>query len=312
MRREFYNLNDTLKISHLVVNGCSFTYGQGIENPIQDAWPSIVARELGVPLINLAIPGQGNPPIQRRTLDYFYKDLYNHNNPFYIHAYSQSARQEVYIYKRHEQVIQDYRLLDSSGDGPYISQLEKEIVIQSDDYKYILLEKGKFHIWATINGLLDSYNINHMSTDYMPDANGEVSEWMHKHEYSLMTEIETHPSKLTNFNIVTTEIPKLPCSHETKEGHAFLAEYVLSEIKLRYKTIEVTDREHAKMHDMLVLPPNVQKDLEQMIEKGNSLVEMVRHYPNDWTRNIYYLNELGLDLSTQDWMGKPTTHRHIT
>ena len=117
MRGEFYNLNDTLKISHLVVNGCSYTYGQGIENPLRDAWPSIVARELGVPLINLGIPGQGNPPIQRRTFDYFFQDLYNHNNPFYIHAYTKSARQELYIHRngRH-QLEQDYCLLDSSGD----------------------------------------------------------------------------------------------------------------------------------------------------------------------------------------------------
>ncbi len=304
MRREFYNLNDTLKISHLVVNGCSYTYGQGIENPLRDAWPSIVARELGVPLINLAIPGQGNPPIQRRTLDYFYKDLYNNNNPFYIHAYSQSARQEVYIHKHEGKEIQDYCLLDGTSDKTKISPLEKETLIQSDDYKYRLLEKEKFYIWASINALLDSYNINHMSTNYMPQADSEIYQWMHKHEYSLLTEIETHPSKLRNFNVVTKHIEKTPCLHETEEGNQAVADYVLSEFRRRYETIEVTEHEHAKMHDILVLPPSIQKKLEQIIKGETPPEEETRYYPTDWSRNIYYLNELELDLSTKNWMGK--------
>ena len=306
MRGEFYNLNDTLKISHLVVNGCSYTYGQGIENPLRDAWPSIVARELGVPLINLGIPGQGNPPIQRRTFDYFFQDLYNHNNPFYIHAYTQSARQELYIHRngRH-QLEQDYCLLDSSGDISIITTLEKEALIQSDDYHYYLLEKQKFHIWASINALLDSYNINHMSTNYMPQSDPDIRGWLDKNAYSLLTEIETHPSKVRNFNMVTDGIKKTPCLHETEEGHQIIADYVLSEIKIRYKTVEVIGLDHAKLNDILIHSPHSTKIKNSHIENGETLREMIRHYPREWARNIYYLQEMGIELTETNWMGKP-------
>ena len=305
MRREFYNLNDTLKISHLVVNGCSYTYGQGIENPLRDGWASIVARELGVPLINLAIPGQGNGPIQRRTFDYFFQDLYNDNNPFYIHAYSQSGRQEIYLHKNGRgDTIQDYCLLDSSDDRTKISGLEKEALIQSDEYHYYLLEKQKFHIWAGINGVLDSYNINHFSTDYMPQTDGIISKWVEKQVYTLFTEIETHPSKIRNFNMVTDGIEKTKCLHETEEGHQAVADYTLSEIRRRYKTIEVTEHKHAKLHDILIHSPQSEKIKKGRIEAGWSFEKQVLDYPKDYARNIYYLDEVGLDW--RKWASPPS------
>ena len=294
MRREFYSLNKTLEISHLVVNGCSYTYGQGIDNPIKDAWASIVARELGVPLVNLARPGQGNSPIQRRTLEYFFKDLYNYNNPFYIHAYSQSARQEIYVSTDGVgNITQSYVLLDSSAKDN-ITEQEKEVLIHSDSYKYRLLEKGKWEIWASINAILDTYNVNHFSTNYMPQTDGDIREWMETNFFSLKSEVDTHPSRLQDFNGITMDLVKTPCLHETEEGHIMIADYILSQIHKNYDTIEVKELPHAVLSDILVLTPHAQQIQDDYIQTNDDH-HRVFELPDGWARNVYYLEELGLD-----------------
>ena len=115
-----------LKISHLVVNGCSYTYGHGICDPVNNGWASIIAKRLGVPLVNLAIPGQGNTAVYRKTMQYFYKDLLYDNNPFYIHAYSQSSRRECYL----SSGSYPQQFLIVAGNSS-VTQLEKEIVLLS-------------------------------------------------------------------------------------------------------------------------------------------------------------------------------------
>jgi hypothetical protein len=298
LRGEFYDLK--LDISHLVVNGCSYTYGHGIENPIDNAWPSLVAKKLGVPVINLAIPGQSNYAVQDRTFKYFFKDLYNDNNPFYIHAYTQSLRRDVYLAKDHmDHDYQDYVLLDWSNHGK-ITRVEKEIILQTDDYCYCLLEEKKYHIWHSINNLLDIHNINHLSTDYMMNTDGSVKEWMRKHHYILTSEIASHPSKLLNFNLLTKDISKTPCLHETEEGHYVIADYIYKQIQKRYSKINVVDKPFAKLEDIYVEPPAIAK-----LKKTAHHLKEHQHRYYAWSQNIYYLTEIGYDYRLTDWLGKP-------
>lgn len=297
MWREFYNLK--LKISHLVVNGCSYTYGHGISDPIKDGWASIIAKRLGVPLVNLSIPGQGNQAIFRRTMQYFYKDLLHDNNPFYIHAYTQSSRRECYLSQvPKNQLPHHFYIVDGYSTH---TQLEKEIILNSDDHYYCLMEQDKLHRWSSINGLLDSHNIPHLMSDYMPVTNGLVNEFIDKHETILANELELHPGKLRNFNEITQDFEKTPCLHETVEGHKHLADFVLAEIAERYDEIEVTDCKHAKLHDILIHTPETEKEVQH--NPKNAL----NYYPLEFCRNVYYFNELGLDYLNKNWAGKPET-----
>jgi hypothetical protein len=59
-----------MDITHLVVNGCSWTYCQGLEDPKNQGWPKLLADQLGCEVVNLAIPGTGNDTIHRRTYEY--------------------------------------------------------------------------------------------------------------------------------------------------------------------------------------------------------------------------------------------------
>ena len=296
MWREFYNLN--LKISHLVVNGCSYTYGHGIEDPINDSWASIVAKRLGVPLVNLALPGQGNTAIYRRTMQYFYKDLFHDNNPFYIHAYTQSSRREAY-----HQENQEFRIV---GGAVNATPLEKEIIITSDEHYYCLLAQDKLHRWTSINNLLDIHNVSHFSTDYMPECDPITNDFIDTNELILKNELDSHPSKLQDFNIITKDFEKTTCLHETEEGHKHLADYIWKEIETRYDDIEVINLPYAKLHDILICPPESQKKVDAYPKNA------IEYYPMDFSRNVYYMHELGLDYINKWWLGKPSTENNST
>ncbi len=58
--------------------GCSHTYGDDLEDPINQAWPAILSRRLGYQFVNDAVPGGTNERILYRVIkhidqfDYFY------------------------------------------------------------------------------------------------------------------------------------------------------------------------------------------------------------------------------------------------
>ena len=296
MRREFYNLK--LTISHLVVNGCSLTYGHGIANPLENAWPSLVAQKLGVPLVNLAFPGQSNHAIERRTHAYLIKDIYKNNNPFYIHAYTQSQRQELYLSRNKcNDQIQSWQLIDGSDK---VTPLEKEFVLNMDDYAFNLLEQKKFEIWHQINCMLDHYNIPHFSTDYMTQSDPKIIDWIKKHHYLLYSTIYSHPGKITNFAGLTSKEPKTPCKHETESGHIIIANYIYDMLQTLYDEIEVVEKPYTTLHETYVESPCY---TEYRIENPNAPFN--HQHPREWGVNLYYINELGLDWKTHEWAGHP-------
>jgi len=297
-----------LNISHLVVNGCSYTYGHGISDPVQNAWPSLVAKKLGVPLINLGLPGQSNHAIKRRTLRYFFKDLYNHNNPFYIHAYTQSQRREIYLSTDYNgEPYQDYKLLDA-GDVNKLTALAKENILHTDEYYLKLLEVEKYNIWNSINSLLDKYNINHFCTDYMPQTDSTVIDWINKYHYILKSEVETELYKLKNFNEVTEDLPKTSCLHETEEGHKRVADYVYNQITKRYSDINVINKPYTKLKDCYIESPAMAN-----LRKTKLNLNPQHYYSRDWGGNVYFLEEIGIDWrSIGDWMGQPGAKARAT
>ena len=95
--------------------------------------------------------------------------------------------------------------------------------------------------------------------------------------------------------MITMDEPKTPCLHETEIGHQIIADYTLSEIYRRYEKIEVVDLPHAKLGDILIHSPNSQKLKDGHIEDNAKLETQVVDYPAPWSRNVYFLEEMGLD-----------------
>jgi len=51
------------KIRRLITHGCSFTYGEELQDPSVSSWPALVANQLDIELINLAQPAYSNDAI---------------------------------------------------------------------------------------------------------------------------------------------------------------------------------------------------------------------------------------------------------
>ena len=238
-----------LVISHLVVNGCSFAYGQGLAEPTEQSWPALLAKKLGVPLVNLALPGYGNEAIHRRTINYVYNSL--NNNPFFIHAYTHSSRREIYVKTDDCHRPRHDFCMVSAG---FCKEVESAILTQTDEYNLKLLEERKQHYWASINGLLDSKNISHLMSDQIPEHSLNVEAWLLKHNFNMVTELDNHPGRIKDLHLITEHLEKLPCGHETVEGNQAVAEYIWNEINKRYDTIEVADQPYKTLYDVSVIP----------------------------------------------------------
>lgn len=50
-------------MNRLITHGCSFTYGQELDDPATQAWPALLAKSLGRDLVNLAQPAYANDAI---------------------------------------------------------------------------------------------------------------------------------------------------------------------------------------------------------------------------------------------------------
>ena len=221
-----------IEISHLVVNGCSFTYGQGLEDREQNNWPALLAKKLGVPVVNLANPGAGCDRIFRTTHEYFITDVKNNNHPFYIIAWSGALRREEYQIK--------YKGFYNVNLSDPVNLLSKAFIDNMDEKGMFSYEKRKYVYWSSVVSLFKAYNISYFTTDYMPSTTYDegVVRSVSPDTYDYVI---NDPNKITDFNTLTNDFPKLPCGHDDQTAQNFLAEYCYDKIITKYETVAVTN-----------------------------------------------------------------------
>ena len=233
-------MKQEITISHLVVNGCSLTYGDGLEDPSIQAWPALLAKKLNVPVVNIAIGGTGNHRIYRKTVDYFFKDT--GSNPFYIIGMSSCTRIEQY-----SKQLSDYFALNLIGDplnGPWERQLLKLAQRGNDP---IVLAKAKLDIWLSIINLFKSAGVNYLMADMISNGHvidNELKE-LHPRLFDYTINDPNHVKGYLNFN---RPLSKLPCGHDDADAQVMIAEYFYKEITNRYDVI-TENTEYLKVKD---------------------------------------------------------------
>jgi hypothetical protein len=214
-----------LEVTHLVTNGCSFTFGDELENPRTQAWPALLAKRLGLPIVNLALPGTGNDCILRRTTEYLYKNSSTGSKPLVIIAWSQDWRREewftdYYEYKGHN----NYGIVQLPDDLPRHDYERVMLDNWSDEdiYRKTLLRK------LNMKHLLSTFNIPYISTafaysDYDHDKLDQI-----KKRFSYMVKpLMDDPWKIEDmFNVVPDSYPKMPQGHYGYEAQEFTSEYI--------------------------------------------------------------------------------------
>lgn len=216
-------------ITHLVVNGCSWTYCQGLADPKTQGWPALVSKELGVPVVNIALPGSGNDAIHRRTYEYVYQNLPTGSNPLFLIFWSQYWRREAWY--ELDNGTGDYRgihpgidLTTSSSDVH-----ERALITHWNDEDF--LRKTLLYKLSTIN-LFRSLDIPFLIADFggpeesLPDVGIDMKNAINLDKCHLV--IHNEESRLINV------YPKLPCGHDGVEAQVEISKWWIKYIKLRH------------------------------------------------------------------------------
>ena len=257
------------EITHLVVNGCSWTYGQGLEDPATQAWPALVAKELCIPVVNLAVRGSGNDSIHRRTYEYIYDNLSTNSSPLVIVAWSQLWRREGWYEEHNGGKYQDYKGVPHPS-GPIQSEhidLYRPLIIphwnEEDFLRKTLIYK------LSLQNLFNTLNIPYLMADYSCDMTSD--------EYSKLTDTSKcksfYESAYNEFHIDSLpgkirQFTPLPCLHDGPEAQQVLADYILSEIKKLHPNISIRKDSPYLSVDNFVIEKNQQTNDWQVAAKN--------------------------------------------
>jgi hypothetical protein len=229
-----------LNISHLVVIGCSFSYGDGLTKPKEDSWAGLLSKKLNVPVVNLSSRGGGNDRIMRRLYEYHYLNSSKNNNPFYIIAFSHSSRREEYI-----RAANDYMVISMKPD-PILMKKEifsSQFVLNHDSF---ISARKKLMVRSYVSDFLNINNINYLVTDFMPDNEDELQS-LNEIYPTVYEKIYTDKYRLKNLNDISIKYPRLPCGHDDVEAQLEIGNYVHDELIARYNEPIV------KLHDYTTL-----------------------------------------------------------
>lgn len=226
-----------MEITHLVVSGCSWTYCQGLVDPKTQGWPSFLARKLGVPVVNLALPGLGNDAIHRRTYEYFFQDLPNNSKPVYIIAWSQTWRKEEWcrhLYSETLKLEPGYSIVAMPDSRPKNS-VERALLdtwSEEDFYRRTMLYR------LSLDSLFKSKNIPHLTSFFFDCENQDTPPIRNKYK-SIVNYLDNNTNTLKPyFYEITSPYPNLPCGHEGYESMPVLADYIYDNLIKYYKEIK--------------------------------------------------------------------------
>lgn len=220
-----------LNISHVVVIGCSYAYGDGLQDPKTQSWAGLLGKKLSVPVVNLSTKGGGNDRVQRRLVEYYYRDLDYDNHPLYIISYSHSSRREEYIAENKNYMVVDLHpdSVDDLFTKPCLINYDEEIQA-----------RRKMLIQNTVHHFLKNNNVNYLVTDYMPYSTADIAYL--KTKFSKMYDtVHSDSTRLADFVDLVRGLPLLPCLHDGPEAQHILADYIYAEILNRYDTINKID-----------------------------------------------------------------------
>lgn len=231
-----------MNISHLVVNGCSYTYGQGLPDRLNQNWPSLLAKSLDLPCVNLATPGSSNSAIHRKTYEYILQNAETGSVPLVIIAWSMYWREERFVVLNGEDAgFRQISILHPINDGmfterPYKINSEELQLNWNEDYHLIrnLLLK------ISLIQLLENLNIPYIMTDYQEDSYQyeESIRYLKPYYQRMWHLVQDHKNHLSKSIVYYTHnMDKCEDGHDGIESQKWIAEYFKGHIAQMYGQI---------------------------------------------------------------------------
>ena len=235
------------EITHLVVNGCSWTYCQGLEDPATQGWPALVAKELGLEVVNLAVPGSGNDGIHRRTYEYVLKNLPTGSQPFFIIAWSQSWRQEAWYEEFEGKKYQYYHTISKPNDLKLLDEHQNALLAHWNDehhFRNAVLYK------SSLKALFLSQNIPYIMSDYAGDYEETVAYEKCKNLLKDELKFIYDNNYVDPFCEITKGLPLTKCFHNGLEAQIVLAKYIVNKIKTSHNINLVPNNKYLPLNDI--------------------------------------------------------------
>jgi hypothetical protein len=231
-----------------VTNGCSFTFGDELDDPKTQAWPALLAKRLGLPIVNLALPGSGNDCILRRTTEYLYKGLPKDSKPLVVIAWSQDWRREewftdYYGCKGHN----NYGIVCLPHGSP-CNDYERVMLdnwSEEDIYRKTIMRK------LAMKHLLTTLNIPHVSTAFAYSEYDFEKLPLLRQRFNYMDKhIENDPYRIEDmFRVVPDSYPKMPMGHYGYEAQHFTSDYMYDAIIKRHGDITPVSGDYLSLVD---------------------------------------------------------------
>lgn len=219
-----------MKISHIVTNGCSFTYCQGLSDITNQGWPALIANNLNCPVVNLGLPGVGNDSIHRRTYEYIYENQpVDDYKPLVIIAWTQRWRREEWLIKENDYIL--IHQPDSTSDSTYSQLSLLENYSDEDFERRIVLYK------LSLINLFENLEIPYLMFDYDGTYDPVILEKV-RDNFPNNVKKSSNQYDLGPLYKLTGPLPKLPCGHDDVPGQNVLGTHITEKIKEIYPNIE--------------------------------------------------------------------------
>lgn len=232
------------EVTHLLVNGCSWTYCQGLENISQQGWPRLVSNNLQIPLVNIALPGCGNGSIYRRTAEYLFKNSATNGKPLVIIAWSQDWRFEAWYLERFGKPYNQFHLVGFPHDEPKDEYERAFLENYSEEY---FLRRSLLERISLIN-LLKSFGVpyilcNNAPSELSPVAITPAGQKIEKMFNEMRSYVNGNPYKIADIDKLTTGLPHTPCMHYGLEAQEKIGNFVTDEVKRLHPDLTLTENQ---------------------------------------------------------------------
>jgi len=136
-----------------LVNGCSFTYGDELENHEEERWSNHLSKLLNEKIINIALPGSSNKQIWRRTMERLHNEEFT--NCFILWS----------AFERIETIEFNAGVTIKSDDGVALSNIHPDYYVQwsparldTTPWRYKKDEFENFYsrIYSSETGIMDT------------------------------------------------------------------------------------------------------------------------------------------------------------
>lgn len=233
-----------MDITHLVVNGCSYTYCQGLDDPTTQGWPALIAKELGCEYVNLAIRGTGNDTIHRRTYEYVIENLPTNSKPFFIIAWTWYWRREAWFENWYGSPSKDYNYIQMPNNEKtenYYEDAMMENWNEEDFLRKTMLYK------VSLKNLFKSYDVPYIMTDYHEENLSKKTIENVKERFSNFYKEFLKTNDFDNLRLTTLNTPTTPCQHTGYEGQQKIKEKMIEEISKKYGSINIINSDFLKL-----------------------------------------------------------------